>query len=413
MTGWKRALGITLTALVVGFGGLEVNLRLLGAPIEIFNPLNGFHEGDPVLGWRGKQNIARRFHTPEFDVLVRHDEDGFRRPEPPRPPEARRSYLVLGDSLGWGWGVEQGELFSDHLQRALAPDVALYNRSVNAYSTGQEYLLLQQQLADHSYDGVLIIVSRTDLGDNADDKKHRPAFDLIDGDLVPRNQPPPGALKGPIERFIDDHSYAINFISWQLAAMKRWWTDPPKPQPAQAPDVPVAVPGEALAKEEVVANASASEIRSEPGYDVTRRLLLEIAALCRRHDVALYLIYASTYPELRHTPVEVGLRDLVEEIAQLEGNGFLDLNEIVGELQDGGTHALIPRDGHWSALGHRAVADAIGKSGFFDALEKRREKKRTRVRTSRFGPTHSSRWAPLVRVGLPAATAGVSSNEQR
>ncbi len=361
MAGWKRALSIVVTALVVGFVGLEINLRIFGGPIQIFNPLNGFHDGDDVLGWRGKKSISRRFHTPEFDVLVRHDTDGFRRPEPPRPTEATQRLLILGDSLAWGWGVEQGQVFSDIMQRALAPDVAVYNRAVNAFSTGQEYLLLRQELAVRDYDQVLLIVSRTDIGDNADDKKHRPAFDLVDGELRTRNQPPPGVLKNPVERFIDDHSYAVNFISWQLAALKRWWQTRQRPR-AVTPD-PDPVPAAARVQDSPRAGGEPSGARAMPGYGVTERLLREIAATCRSRGVSLHLAYATTYLHRRNHPVEVGFRDLVADIASREGATFIDLNETLEPMYGQGMKPLIPRDGHWSPVGHRAVAEVLLKSG--------------------------------------------------
>ena len=367
MASWKRALSIFATAIVVGFIGLELNLRLLGGPIEIFNPLNGFHDGDPVLGWRGKQEIKRRFHTPEFDVVVEHDEEGFRRPAVPRPNDPERRLLILGDSLGWGWGVAQGALFSDDLQRALAPRVAVYNRSVNGYSTGQELLLLRRELAKRDYDDVLVIVTRTDIGDNADDKKHRPAFDLVDGRLVTRNQPPPGSLKGPIERFIDDHSYALNFISWQAAAWKRWWQrrDAPRPEPAETE--PTREPGPVTPPR--VAPEAPNAARAMPGYAVTQRLLLEIAETCRDNGVALHFAYATTCLPMCKDPVEAGLRDLIADVANRTGATFVDLNPPLEALCFRGMDALIPRDGHWSIEGHRTVAevllqsDSLGSSG--------------------------------------------------
>lgn len=354
---WKRILGVTALVLVVGFAGLELNLRLFGGPIEIFNPLNGFHEGDPVLGWRGQKNITRRFHTPEFDVLVQHDAEGFRRPDPARPEGADRSVLILGDSLGWGWGVGQGLLFSDHLQRALGDEFAIYNRSVNAYATGQELLLLQRELAARPHDEVLVIVSGTDIGDNADDKKHRPAFDLVDGELHTRNQPPPGALKNPVERFIDDHSHATNFLSWQLAALKRWWQSSVQPalvgddSPEEGPDNPDEIP--------VLEHASPDGAIVLPGYGVTKRLLSEIAATCREAGAELTLAYATTNLHIRHSPFETGFRDLVAEVAAREGVDFIDLNETLEPLMLAGEKPLIPRDGHWSARGHRAIANVL------------------------------------------------------
>lgn len=365
MNGWKKFVSIVVTAIVVGFLGLELNLRVFGGPIQVFNPLNGFHDGDPVLGWRGKQNIARRFHTTEFDVLVRHDDEGFRAPQPARPTAPESNLLVLGDSLVWGWGVEQGELFTDILQTELGPDVAVYNRAVNAYATGQELLLLRRELDTRDYDDVILVVSATDMGDNADDKKHRPAYDLVDGELVPRNQPPPGVLKNPVERFIDDNSHATNFLSWQFAAMKRWWQSTQREEP-HVEETTETDDTETPAAESPGHDApgrSVNRARDMPGFDVTQRLLVEIIETCRRRGVAVHLMYATTNLHLRHSPFETGFRDLVQEIATREGVSFLDLNEPLEAMWDLGEVPLIPHDGHWSATGHQAVADLILESG--------------------------------------------------
>lgn len=355
------------TALVVGFLGLEFNLRVFGGPIQIFNPLNGFHEGDPVLGWRGKRNFERRFKTADFDVVVRHDEDGFRQPDPPRPEEASRNLLVLGDSLAWGWGVAQGELFTDVLQRRLGTGVAVFNRAVNAYSTGQEYLLLQRELENRDYADVLIVVSATDMGDNADDKKHRPAFDLVGTNLVPRNQPPPGVLKNVVERFLDDHSHATNFLSWQLAALKRWWQRSTKPrgnETSPAPDTG-ANDDSPVGKTARAAPPNRNGAAGEPGFAVTERLLAEVVDTCRRHGCRVHFAYATTNLHLRHSAFENGFRDLVREIAHREGASFLDLNEPLEEMWSRNEVPLIPHDGHWSRTGHEAVAEQFLRAGAF------------------------------------------------
>ena len=344
--------------LLVAFVSLELNLRWFGGPIEIFNPLNGFHDGDPVLGWRGKPNIERRFHNPDFDVLVHNDDLGFRRPLPPRPTEASRHILILGDSLAWGWGVEQGEIFSDVLQRHLSPEIAIYNHAVNAYSTGQEYLLLQEDFARQDYDDVLLVISRTDLGDNADEHKHRPHFDLRDGGLETRNQPPPGALKNPIENFLDDHSYAINFLSWQLAALKRRLAEPQGSDTIQ--NETSMPPGCADNSCDTPPSETAlEEVRTQPGWAVTKRLLEEIAASCREHGANLMLAYATEQIDKRSRADEVAFRGLVEQTAKEHGAAFIDLSFHVAQARQSGEVVVFARDRHWNAAGHRAAAEGI------------------------------------------------------
>ena len=50
-------------------------------------------------------------------------------------------------------------MISDHLQRRLPAGVAVYNRGVNGYGTGQEYLLLQREMAEQPYDAVVVLTA--------------------------------------------------------------------------------------------------------------------------------------------------------------------------------------------------------------------------------------------------------------
>jgi len=336
---WRRVAALVGLGVIVAFVGLEANLRLFGGPIEIFNPLNGFHDGDALLGWRGLPSIQRRFHRDEFDVLVVHDEDGFRLPDPPRPAEAQRNLLVLGDSIVWGWGVEQGEVVTDRLQRELAPDVAVFNRGVNAFSTGQELLLLQEEVQRRRYETIVVVVSRTDLGDNADRKEHRPGFDLEGEALVPRNQPAPSTMKNPVERFIDDHSRAVHFLSWQLAAWKSFWRGPNWVREAFPEEDP--------------------EARTLPGYAVTGRLLREIVSVGAAHGAHVVLAFATTALDTEESCLDAGLRELVQQVARLTSAGFVDLAAPLREAARAGTEVRFPVDEHWNPTGHRLAAEAL------------------------------------------------------
>jgi hypothetical protein len=98
----------------------ELALRTVYTIPEVADPLYSCYDSDPVLGWHGRPNVRMRFRRADFDVLVEHDADGWRRAEPPPPAGATRRVLVLGDSLAWGRGVEQGAVFSDLLQQRLS-----------------------------------------------------------------------------------------------------------------------------------------------------------------------------------------------------------------------------------------------------------------------------------------------------
>ena len=65
-------------------------------------------------------DLAARFYGPDFDVRIVNGPGGFRVAGARVLPDAdAECVVVLGDSFTWGWGVAQGEIFTDHLQDLL------------------------------------------------------------------------------------------------------------------------------------------------------------------------------------------------------------------------------------------------------------------------------------------------------
>jgi hypothetical protein len=237
--GVLRRLALVLAGVLVAALLSEIILRTVYTVPEVANPLYSFHESDPVLGWRCKDDVRMRFRRPDFDALIAQGPDGWRQPDPPPPADPTRRVLVLGDSFTWGWGVDQGEVFTDRIQRRL-DDVGIYNRGVNGFSTGQEYLLLQQELEKHDYDAVALMFFQNDVGDNVNPKRgRRPLFTLADGTLVPPSEPPV-PLMNPVQRLFKDHSRLFQLLDFQISLVVRSFEDERerklKPEP-EAPDL--------------------------------------------------------------------------------------------------------------------------------------------------------------------------------
>ena len=256
-------MGVVMGVLLAGLG-TEVTLRVTDAVPEVESPLSGSHQSDAYLGWSGKPNLRLRFRRPEFDALVEHDAEGWRQPKPPRPAVPTSRILVLGDSFTWGWGVSQGQVFTDLLQAALPATVAVYNRSVPGFGTAQEYLLLERELAARVYDAVVLMFYMNDLSDNISSRQgRRPYFELVDGDLRPRNQPALPVIN-PVGQFLREHSRAYAFAQFELELLKRRFS------------------GEANDEREY-RTAPAVDFHDVPGYAVTARLLGEMQRLARQH----------------------------------------------------------------------------------------------------------------------------------
>lgn len=329
----------------------ELALRTADTIPEVANPLYSFHDSDPVLGWRGKPGARMRFRRPDFQALIEHGPTGWRRPDPPPPAAPRRRVLVLGDSFTWGWGVSQGEVFTDRLQARLAPDVVILNRGVNGFGTGQEYLVLQDELAAGPVDVVLLMFVNNDVADNVDPKSgRRPLFTLRDGVLVPPAAPTRPLLT-PIQRFLKDHSRAYQLLDLELNRLSRGRErDEAPPPPAARADI---------------------DYRTVPGAAVTVRLLDEMQRLSSAHGARLVIVYiperSQIEPGATPPPPIRAIRALLGDVTAVHGIPFLDLTEPLRARAAAGEAVIFPTDQHWTPAGHALAADVLLASGVLDA----------------------------------------------
>jgi lysophospholipase L1-like esterase len=341
------ALGVFLAGL-----GVEIALRVSDAVPEVGSPLSAFYQSDSYLGWSGQPNQHLRYRRPEFDTMVQLDADGWRQPEPPRPARPVHRLLVLGDSFTWGWGVSQGQVFTDLLQAALPATVAVYNRGVVGFGTGQEYLLLQREFAARAYDAVVLMFFINDLADNIDGKEgHRPYFEVVDGHLHPRNQPAV-AQNSPVEQFLKEHSRAYRFVDFEVGMLKRRFA------------------GEA-ADERGYREAAAVDFHDLPGYAVTARLLGAIRRLTCEHGARFLLVYIPQRSEFEADaplPYVRSVHAMIDDIARREGIPLLDLSPRFQQQAKAGKQLIYAVDAHWTPAGHRLAADVLLAAPILEVL---------------------------------------------
>jgi len=113
---------------------------------------------------------------------------GMRGPETTRAkPEGTRRVLIIGDSYGFGLGVDQSWTVAAVLQRRFdalgGPHVEVLNQSVPGYHTGQELALLEREGFALQPDVVVLFYCWNDEADEAfqfDEK-----IGVLHGDLLP------------------------------------------------------------------------------------------------------------------------------------------------------------------------------------------------------------------------------------
>jgi len=140
---WRRTL---LSVLAVGLG-LVAAVAVAELAVRIFVPGARDHalprelvSPDPVLGWRLAQDETVVHRTSHFETCYRTNHLGFRdRQRERRKTGNERRVLLFGDSQVFGWGVPEGERFSDLAEAAL-PSVEVWNLGVPGYGLDQEVL---------------------------------------------------------------------------------------------------------------------------------------------------------------------------------------------------------------------------------------------------------------------------------
>jgi hypothetical protein len=162
-----------LTLLLIAFAGIV--MALIGAElisryfIPQWAPVTAerakFWQFDDLLGWSQIPNQKGAFQHPDFSTWVEINSRGLRDREYSLERNEKKRMLVLGDSYGWGFGVNNDQVFTE-LMEARHPDWEIINASVSGYGTVQQYLYLAQRGLLFKPDVVLLLFNDNDFQDN-------------------------------------------------------------------------------------------------------------------------------------------------------------------------------------------------------------------------------------------------------
>ncbi len=140
---WAGNVYALLVSTILTIAAVEVALRLANPwGIELFSLLPYHMQGmvdHPQLGYVHPQSTSYRLGRNRVSL----NSHGFRDDEMPleKPPGERR-ILVLGDSVTFGWGVDQGEDFPARLEALLRKQQGgawqVINSGVNGYNSQQQ-----------------------------------------------------------------------------------------------------------------------------------------------------------------------------------------------------------------------------------------------------------------------------------
>jgi lysophospholipase L1-like esterase len=318
---------------LLGLGLIEGGLRVLYPDLEPRTAsIAQFWRHDDALGWSHVPNARGPFRAFGSETLVEINSTGFRDRERAYPREpGRYRMVVIGDSMVWGYGVQQAELFSAMLERR-RPDIEAINLGVSGYGTDQELIVLQQHGLRYRPDLVVLVLSDNDFETNVQRTAFlvysKPVFELSPaGTLRLENTPVPESRlwkRGMVA--LIRNLYSVNLAAAMYAEFRVGLDSR-----ASAPKAGTRPPFPRDASEKI-----------------TAALLLEANRVSREHGAEFLLVICD----------QVGLRGQeVEAYLRARGVRTLNLDPSFPRVEAGMLHV---QDGsHWSVRGHEVVADAL------------------------------------------------------
>jgi lysophospholipase L1-like esterase len=355
----------------------EALVRLLGVGTATLSrgSLHAFH---PEFGWICLPGLDARYVSPgNFDARIVCNRLGQRGPEiPVERSVGRLRVAVLGDSFMWGFGVENHEVLSSHLERLL-PWSETLNLAANGYGTVQQLLRLEREGLAYAPDWTLLSFTPNDLGDNFDDKGGgRPIVAVAsDGSFAIENSPVRRPWKHSGTQSLRQQSrllaffdYARQIVRYQLRVWRRSlaFRDPSERRLRRWEE-----------RELEPLDFSPRELYGEPSPEIDlawrafEHLLGRIDALARRSGGRL-LVFANANSEVMRRDAftarygdgpELDWDRPAERLAQICRRlhlECLDLNPVFRREPDPDA-LFFPRDSHWSPRGHELAARAVAE----------------------------------------------------
>ena len=273
----------------------------------------------------------------DFRVRLQINEFGFRNPNPVGEAEGR--VWFVGDSMAFGWGVEQKEMYSSvaaTLLKAPTYNVASPGTNVCGYQA-----LLARTLKRAKPRAVIVgLILENDISDyDCRTEATQSSVDIVQ----PGEDINVASLKG-LKTFLTQNSALYNFFT---VSLKR-----------------VAFINEALIRVGLAARGHTyKQANTKAGFaKVINRTAVELANL--KTQIPVHIPFAVLIAPARF---EIRDRDpafqkvRLEMVRALSERGIVAIDPIVAFLKAGFKPTHFTHDGHWSALGHKLAAEATAE----------------------------------------------------
>lgn len=265
---------------------------------------------DEVLGWRLKPVYQGRFRSKEFFIDININSLGLRGKEYSIERTEKNRILLIGDSFGWGWGVEERQTFSEILESRY-PKWEVINASVPGYGTDQQLLYLKEYGVYYNPDVLLLLFTQNDFRNNTFDEQYsyyKPVYRLDGSKLMLTGVPVPvSSLRQRFLRLLSQYASRARLFAW----------------------------------------LSAFGHPSGRNNQVTLELLRSIHTLAAENSMVFVLV---------SVPMSGKDRGILQAFSENEGVPYLPLDDSFSSADNA---VSFVHDGHWNGSGHRMAAEAI------------------------------------------------------
>lgn len=191
---------------------------------------------DPNLGWANESGARGNIESSRLNYHASINSLGFR--DPARVITKRagvRRVLFLGDSVTWGWGVNDGERFCDLLDAELRPKLEVIDAAVPGYGTDQELWTLEARGDALQPDLVVLVFILNDVLDCDESLRYemaKPRFVPVRDTWSIEGRPVPDP-RGMLRRWLGPTMAELGAHSALWTALQRWRQ---REDPLPAPD---------------------------------------------------------------------------------------------------------------------------------------------------------------------------------
>jgi hypothetical protein len=341
---------LAAVALTLALG--EAALRLLPAGLVVEADLYRMQDGLLAL----RPGITRRHVTPLWDVTLRINDDGFR--DFSREPAADEQIVLgLGDSMGFGWGVDLEDSFYARLEAAAAPRVRLIKAAVPGTGTSDQARLLERLLRVHRPRAVVLaFFVGNDFVDVA--RGGSSQYEVVDGFLTHREAGGGGsaawrrwAIRSRLLQLLRAAQFHLSLAPAQTRRWDAWMAEYAQVHLRRPPP------------------------ETEEAFRATLAALDDVADQCERAGARLLLVVlprsfqaddaelAERMQGLGWTPEDLDLdrpQRILSEWAAGRGVAFVDvLPAFRRSVEEGAEPLFFTPDAHMTPEGHRRTALAI------------------------------------------------------